>query len=63
MAIFCDYKANYDRLIQRMNENPNGDFINGYGVLVSEKADLIRECTFLKTTLPPKPKEGPVWTF
>ena len=48
MAISCDYKADYDRLIQPMNDNPNGEFINGYGVLVSEKDDLIRECTILK---------------
>ena len=48
MAISCDYKANYDRLIQRMSDNPNGEFINGYGVLVSEKDDLIRECSLLK---------------
>ncbi len=48
MAVSCDYKADYDRLIQRMNDNPNGEFINGYGVLVSEKDDLIRECTLLK---------------
>ena len=48
MATSCEYKADYDRLIRRMKENPNGDFINGYGILVSEKEQLIRECTYLK---------------
>jgi hypothetical protein len=43
-----DYKADFDTLIQKMNDNPDGEYINTYGVRPDEKQLLIRESAFLK---------------
>ena len=43
-----DYKADFDTLLQKMNDDPDGEYINTYGVRTDEKELLIRESAFLK---------------
>ena len=44
----CDYKADFDTLIDKMNGDPDGEYINTYGVRPDEKQLLVRESAFLK---------------
>ena len=43
-----DYKADFDTLLQKMSDDPDGEYINTYGVRTDEKELLIRESAFLK---------------
>ena len=43
------YKADFDRLLEKIKDNPNGDFINAWGITTSEKDQLIRECNVLRS--------------
>lgn len=42
------YKADFDQLLKKIKENPNGEFINAWGVTRSEKNQLISECNILR---------------
>lgn len=42
------YRADFDRLLTRMKANPNGEFINAWGITRSERSQLIRECNIFK---------------
>ena len=44
----CDYKADFDTLIDKMNGDPDGEYINTYGVRPDEKQLLVKESAFLK---------------
>ena len=43
-----NYKADFDRLLKRISDNPNGEFINAWGITTSEKNKFILECNTLR---------------